>query len=768
MTLRLLCQALAVRSSRASTKVWHQARVAWGPASATPLTEDAVAHTHAAPSYANHRVRPWPKGSGALRAVAGFSSSAARLAHLCQVDSCSKQPTFNFEGASKGLFCKPHAAPGMVNVVSRRCREPGCSKQPHFNFEGESTGIFCKAHAAPGMINVGSRRCREHSCRKQPHFNFEGESKGIFCKAHAAPGMVNVVSRRCREPGCMRHPHFSFEGESSGLFCKAHAAPGMADVTSPRCRQPDCATRPNFNFEGQSRGIFCKTHAAPGMVDVVERRCQQPGCTKRPCYNFQGQSKGIFCKAHAAPGMVDVKKPRCREPGCTKRPVFNFKGESRGIFCKAHSEPGMVDVQTWRCREPGCEKLPSFNHAGHGAAKYCAAHAQPGMVNAVARRSDPNNSGRASGAAAAQPLARAAGLQPAEKLQQQQPDSSDSAQMLLAKAWFLLGGASGALLFPYVNVFLAARGTLNPAPARHRSRARLVSHAAATLRATTMHRAPSHATATEQLPGEQLPAKQLPGLTPAEIGLISALRPWVAAPTSIAATALADRAAAHRPLLLLGLCASALLRAALPLGRGAWELCAILLAAEAFGFFGVLGDSTVLSNLAGREGGAASYGAQRVWASIGWGVFGVAGGAAIQRFGIETAPFVGFGLLSALLFVVGALMRYNYAGWAPAAAPLPSADARGSGGGGGPERGLLESPPAAAAEPAAGEAAAVGAPAAAEAGEYDWSEGGSLEGAAAGAEEGGVAALLLQPEVAIFLFEATMLGFGMVRGCWRL
>ena len=112
------------------------------------------------------------------------------------------------------------------------------------------------------------------------------------------------------------------------------------------------------------------------------------------------------------------------------------------------------------------------------------------------------------------------------------------------QAWFFLGGASGALLFPYLNIFLAGRG-----------------------------------------------------LTPAQIGLISALRPWVAAPASVAVSALADRRRAHGPLLLLGLAASAALRAGLPLAAGAAQLFAVLLAAEAFSFFGVLGDATVLSNL---------------------------------------------------------------------------------------------------------------------------------------------------------------------------
>jgi hypothetical protein len=142
-----------------------------------------------------------------------------------------------------------------------------------------------------------------------------------------------------------------------------------------------------------------------------------------------------------------------------------------------------------------------------------------------------------------------------------------SDQLLLAKAWFFLGGASGAVLFPYVNLFLDQRG-----------------------------------------------------LPPAQIGLISALRPWVAAPASVSASALADARASHAPLLMLGLAVSSALRAGLPLAAGAGQLFAVLLAAEAFSFFGVLADATVLSNLPRNQVRGGRLGAG-VGAFQWWGAF---------------------------------------------------------------------------------------------------------------------------------------------------
>lgn len=59
---------------------------------------------------------------------------------------CDAQPSFNFEGESKGRFCSAHQLPGMINVINKRCEAAGCDKWPSFNFEGESTGRFCATH----------------------------------------------------------------------------------------------------------------------------------------------------------------------------------------------------------------------------------------------------------------------------------------------------------------------------------------------------------------------------------------------------------------------------------------------------------------------------------------------------------------------------------------------------------------------------------------------------------------------------------------------
>lgn len=112
------------------------------------------------------------------------------------------------------------------------------------------------------------------------------------------------------------------------------------------------------------------------------------------------------------------------------------------------------------------------------------------------------------------------------------------------QAWNFVAGSSGVFLFPYLNLYLAQRG-----------------------------------------------------LTSAQIGLLAALRTWLSAPVSLAATAASDRFKIHKQLLLLAGIASCGLRASLPLVGSTSLLFGTLLLADLLGApVNVLADSTVLSN----------------------------------------------------------------------------------------------------------------------------------------------------------------------------
>lgn len=115
---------------------------------------------------------------------------------------------------------------------------------------------------------------------------------------------------------------------------------------------------------------------------------------------------------------------------------------------------------------------------------------------------------------------------------------------MVLQVWYFMSGAAGVFLFPYLNVYLSQRG-----------------------------------------------------LTSAQIGLLSALRPWISAPLSMGSTAIADKFKVHTPLLVVCFALTTIIRASIPLGSGVAMLIVMLMAAEVFGApVGVIGDAAVLSN----------------------------------------------------------------------------------------------------------------------------------------------------------------------------
>ena len=62
---------------------------------------------------------------------------------MCIHAGCKKQPAFNTEGATKGIYCSTHKLDGMVNVKSPTCIHAGCKKQPNYNTEGKMNALYC-------------------------------------------------------------------------------------------------------------------------------------------------------------------------------------------------------------------------------------------------------------------------------------------------------------------------------------------------------------------------------------------------------------------------------------------------------------------------------------------------------------------------------------------------------------------------------------------------------------------------------------------------
>ena len=72
----------------------------------------------------------------------------------------------------------------MINVVNSRCLD--CESQPSFNYEGQKKGLYCATHKKDGMINVVNPRCLD--CKLLPSFNYKGQKKGLYCATHKKMG----------------------------------------------------------------------------------------------------------------------------------------------------------------------------------------------------------------------------------------------------------------------------------------------------------------------------------------------------------------------------------------------------------------------------------------------------------------------------------------------------------------------------------------------------------------------------------------------------
>jgi hypothetical protein len=197
---------------------------------------------------------------------------------VCIFEGCKKQPSFNFEGNTRGLYCAQHKKPEMIDVLTKRCVEPGCKKQRYFNFEGEKCPLYCAEHKKEGMMDVKSKTCCEEGCKTQSLFNFEGEKCPLYCAEHKKEGMMDVKNKTCCEEGCKKRPTFNMEGEKCPLYCAEHKKPEMIDVRHKRCVEPGCSKRPYFNIESVTKGLYCAQHKKPEMIDVMNRTCKSEWC----------------------------------------------------------------------------------------------------------------------------------------------------------------------------------------------------------------------------------------------------------------------------------------------------------------------------------------------------------------------------------------------------------------------------------------------------------------------------------------------------------
>ncbi|CAM9457002.1 unnamed protein product [Laminaria digitata] len=203
------------------------------------------------------------------------------------------------------VYCKLHAEDGMVDVYLKRCLHDSCTKAPSYNFEGRKPAVYCKKHAEDGMVGVYGRRCLHDSCTKRPGYNFKG-NKSAYCKQHAEDGMVDVLHRRCLHKSCRKIPSFNFEGEIQA-YCKQHAEDGMVDVRSKRSKRS-----PNVSCTAIGASPLPSTDDVPTVCALlkkeilddpvksvnVETLCDAVDCLKKPGCGMDGKQL-TRCLDHA-------------------------------------------------------------------------------------------------------------------------------------------------------------------------------------------------------------------------------------------------------------------------------------------------------------------------------------------------------------------------------------------------------------------------------------------------------------------------------------
>ena len=103
------------------------------------------------------------------------------------------------------------------------CKENNCKKQPIYNVEGETKGVYCSTHKLDGMVDIKNKKCNYNGCKTMPIYNFEGEKHRLYCVAHKLEGMINVKHKTCKNEWCYTRIQEKYDGYC--LFCYVNLFP---------------------------------------------------------------------------------------------------------------------------------------------------------------------------------------------------------------------------------------------------------------------------------------------------------------------------------------------------------------------------------------------------------------------------------------------------------------------------------------------------------------------------------------------------------------
>jgi hypothetical protein len=269
--------------------------------------------------------------------------------NICIHENCKTQPSFNFEGEKKPIYCSIHKLDSMIDITHKTCIHENCKKRPNFNFEGEKKPLYCAIHKLESMIDITHKTCSHENCKTRPSFNFEGQKKPLYCAIHKLDSMIDIVNKTCIHENCKKKPSFNFEGQKNPLYCSIHKLDSMIDITHKTCIHENCKTQPSFNFEGEKKPLYCATHKLDSMIDIVSKTCIHENCKTRPNFNFEGEKKPLYCATHKLDSMINIVDKTCKTHLCYTQVTEKYEGYC--LYCYINTFPDKPVSRNYKTKE---------------------------------------------------------------------------------------------------------------------------------------------------------------------------------------------------------------------------------------------------------------------------------------------------------------------------------------------------------------------------------------------------------------------------------
>jgi len=231
---------------------------------------------------------------------------------ICEFENCRKYANYG-EYHSKPIRCKEHKE--NYKLVSQLCINKSCSKIPSYNFEGLNAK-YCFEHKEENMILVRGKFCEIKDCKKQPHYNYINEKRPIYCGQHKLNDMINVIINRCIFEKCSTIPTYNYLNEKVPIYCNVHKLDNMIDIKHFKCLEQNCNIRATFNFKCEKKGIYCVKHKLQDMVDVIHKMCLFDNCLVRATNGNKNDSIPLYCFIHKLNNMVNLTDKKCKANYC--------------------------------------------------------------------------------------------------------------------------------------------------------------------------------------------------------------------------------------------------------------------------------------------------------------------------------------------------------------------------------------------------------------------------------------------------------------------